>query len=526
VSDPAGETSTILGHIQPRLWTPPLVTGPPGPCGCGCALTPETSYGFDAEWFADRVLEEPLDPWERWLVIHAGELLPDGRPRFRRVLVIVARQQGKSHVLRVLVLYWLFVEKQPLVFGTSTDRSYAKAAWRKAVDTAKENRWLAAELPARCTVEQTGDEEFRTVHKTKYRFGAVNRRAGRSLTIYRLILDEIREHQNWDAWSATTNAMNAVTDGQIFAVSNQGDASSVVLISLRDGALAFITTGLGDRRLGLFEWSCPPGSKPTDLAALAMANPQLGRRTDPDALMSGALSAERNGGEELVQWMTEVMCMMVDRLDPAISAERWAACGVPNGAQPVDLAPHRRRTALCVDVSLDLSHATLVAAAVVEGKVRVEVVAAWAGFGCTKALRAELPGIVAKVRPKIVGWFPNGPAASVAAELAERRGWPPRGVAIEEIRGEVTAVCMGLAEQVVAGDVEHPHDGVLTAHITSATKLPRGDAWVFARAAAEADSSTDEDGATGGPIDAAYACAGAVHLARTLPPAPPPLTAL
>ena len=108
-------TGAVFGSTTPRLWTPPLVTGPAGPCGCGCALTPETSYGFDVVTFAAVVLRRPLDPWQRWLVIHAGELLADGRPRFRRVLVIVARQNGKTEVCVVLALFWLFVEAVGLV---------------------------------------------------------------------------------------------------------------------------------------------------------------------------------------------------------------------------------------------------------------------------------------------------------------------------------------------------------------------------------------------------------------------------
>lgn len=492
----------VLGRTQPRLWTPPLRD-----------LTPETSYGHDVVWFAEHVLGQPLDPWECWLVIHAGELLVDGRPRFRTVLAIVARQQGKSFLLRVLILYWLFIEKQRLVLATSTDRSYAKAAWRETVDAAKANPWLAAELPPRPTVEQLGDEEFRTTHGTRYKFAASNRRAGRSLTVHRLVVDEIREHKTFDTWSAATFAMNAVPFAQAFAVSNQGDAESVVLDNLRTAALAYLETGDGDERLGIFEWSSPPGSAPTDLNALSYACPNLGRRTDADTLLGAAKRAEAAGGEELAAFKTEIMCQRVTALDSAIDPDRWADAGTD---EPTDLAQHRDRVALGLDVSLAGDHATLVAAAVLDGRVHLEVVHAWDGRDCTRALREQLPAIVARVRPRALGWFPAGPAAAVAADLAARRGaraWPPRGVTVEALGAETASTCMALAALVAAGEVQHPRDPMLDRHIEAAQKLRRGDRWVFTRRGA-------------GAIDGAYAAAAAVHLARTLPAALPPLVAL
>src|SRR5690606_23326457 len=197
---------------------------------------------------------------------------------------------------------------------------------------------------------------------------------------------------------------------------------------------------------------------------------------------------------------------------PAIDPDAWARCATE---EPVQLAEHRERVALCVDVALDGSHASLVAAAVLDGQVHVEVVEQWDGWGCPKQLRRDLPALVAKIRPRALGWFPAGPAAAVAADLADRgaRDWPPRRVEVEAIRGDVTSVCMGLAEQVTAGELLHPDDPLLNQHVAGAQRLWRGDAWVFGRKGASA-------------IDAAYALAGAVHLARTLPPPLPKLAVL
>jgi hypothetical protein len=330
--------------------------------------------------------------------------------------------------------------------------------------------------------------------------------------VHRAILDELRDHHDFSSWGATSNAMTAVREGQLVAISNQGDHQSVVLDALRLPALAYIETGAGDPRLGLFEWSSPAGSEPDDLAALAQANPDLGRRTDPDALLGAGMRAKAAGGEELATFRTEAMCMRVALLDPGVDPDAWEAAGVE---QPLSLAEHRDRVALCFDVSLDASHATLCAAAVVDGLVHVEVVETWHGHGCTQQLRRELPGIVRRVRPRAVGWFPAGPAAAVAVDMAERKvsgadRWPPRRVKVDELQAEAAAVCMGLADLVLAGEVRQPRDQLLDAHVTSAQKLRRGDRWVFTRQGS-------------GPIDGAYAAAGAVHLARALPPPPPPI---
>lgn len=484
----------MLGATEPRLWTPPLRD-----------LTPETSYGFDVIDFARDVLGAPLDPWQEWVVIHAGELLEDGRPRFRTVLILVARQQGKTHLLKVLTLYWLFIERQRLVLSTSTNRDYAKEAWQGAVELAEGSEWLEPEIEN--VRRANGEETLTALGGCRYKIAASNRRGGRGLTINRLVLDELREHASWDAWSASVPATNAVPDAQVFAISNQGDESSVVLDALRQPALHYLERGEGDQSLGLFEWSAPDGAEPDDPEALAMANPQFGRRTNPDALVAAGRRAMQAGGEELAGFRTEVMCQRERLLNPAIDPTSWGRAGT---AAPVDLSEHRDKVALCVDVSLDGSHASLVAAAVIDGKVHAEVVEAWEGYGCTKRLRAELPEVVRRVKPRALGWFPGGPAASVAADLVQRKGWPPRGVELEDIRGDVTAVCMGLAEQVKAGDVVHPADPMLTTHVSAAQKLQRGDAWVFVRRGVV-------------PIDGAYALAGAVHLARTLPPPRAPL---
>lgn len=462
----------VRGSTLPRLWTPPLVD-----------LTPETTTGYDEIDFARDVVGVPLDPWEQWLAIHAGELLPDGRPRFRTVLALVARQNGKSTWARNKVLYWMFVElaempadESPFVIATSTDRSYAKKFWKKTGEIIKANALLSTEL---ALIRQSISEEcITTTTGVEYGFAANNAAAGRSRTVHRALVDEVREHKSLSAWGAITGAMSAVPSGQVVAISNQGEDTAVLLDSLREPAVRYIETGEGDPRLGLFEWSSPSGADPTDLAALAQANPNLRARVDVDGLLGAAQRAKAAGGMELAEFRTNFMCMRVALLDPAIDPDLWEGQATDT---PLDLAQHRDKVALCLDVSLDGSHASLLAAAQLNGIVHLDVVAAWSGYGCTKALRAELPDIVLRVRPRVLGWFPNGPAAVLLADMQERRraGWPPRRVALQALTTETTAVCMALPELVRAGEILHPADPMLNAHVGSAQRLNRGDGWVY-----------------------------------------------
>jgi hypothetical protein len=493
----------VLGSTEPRLWTPPLRP-----------LTPDTSYGFDVNGFARDVVRMPYDPWQEWLLIHAGELLPDGRPRFRIVIVIVARQNGKTHVPVVLTLYWQFIERVPLILGTSTKLDYARESWQKAVKLGRRCADLDPMRPAKWTRETNGEQvswaievdgdgvPVRNGDEYRYKIAASNEEGGRSLTIDRLLCDELRQHHDYSAWDAAEPAVSP-WDAQIWGLSNAGDDRSVVLNDLRDDALEFIQTGVGDYRLGLFEWSAPEDADPADIHALAQANPNLNRRLDGEALAAKGARVKRKGGEALTGFKTENMCIHVRLLNPALDPGKLDDC-----LELGDLEALRDRVAWCVDVSKDEAHATLAAAAVQpDGRVRSELVKAWAGPSCVADLEHDLPRLVATGRPRVLGWFPSGPAAAVATTLKDRKlpGWPPPGVSVDEIRSEVPAVCMGLATQVRSEQFVWSDDPLFKAQAERVEKLTRGDGWVFSRRG-------------NGHCDAVYATAGAVHLARTLPP--------
>jgi len=472
-------------------------------------LTPDTSVGFaQVQWARD--IGHPFLPWQEFAVIHGGELLPDGRPRFRIVIVLVARQNGKTEIPTVLATYWLFVERSPLILGTSTKIEYARETWDKSRKLILQSRAMDGEYdPKRWYVRGAGDTSMWAhaydsagapipgIEGPRYKIAAANEEGGRSLSIHRGIADELRQHKDRRAWDAMEPAAS-YADSQIWCLSNEGDANSVVLNELVEQAKTFIETGEGDPRIGIFAWSADPALPPDHPDAILQANPRIGHGGPSlEDLQFQARAAMKAGGEKLTSFQTEKLCIRVKRLNPAIDPGAWL-----RARKPGTLDAARQRLAACLDVSPDGAHVTLAVAGVLpDGAVRGEIGGSWDSLA---RARLELPALLERIKPKRLVWYPEGPGAVLAAELAKRPGWPPRGVAVEPIRGDTAAACMGFETLVRERGFVHSGDLLLDAHVGEAERLKRGSRWVFARA----DT---------GHVDAAYAMAGAVHAVRTLP---------
>ena len=464
---PARSAAKLLGRTQPRLWTPPLRP-----------LNRRTSLGYEAADFME-LAGEPFLPWQRWAAIHALELLPGGAFRFRIVLIIVARQNGKSHLKRGITLWRMYMHPRSRILGVAQEVTLAREQWTMCQDAIHASPDLDAEWDRVRNVN--GDEMFWTTNGSRYKIGAANRKAGRGSSNDEVNIDELREQRSWDAWAALSKTTMARANSQIWCMSNAGDDESTVLNQLRDSALA-----QRDPSIGIFEWSAEDGCELADPAAWQQANPGMGYTVSEDAIRTAMATDPPN------VFRTEVLCQRVAHLDGAIDPAAWDACADPGGA--LDL--RRGKAVAAFDISPDGEHCTLALASQLDdGRVRVAIAGAWTG---TEAARAELEPLLDKIRPRAIAWFPSGPAAAFASILRKRPG------AVELSGGKVAEACQELADVVKAARVVHPADPLLDAHVHAATKLRSGDGWRFVRLG-------------GGHVDAAYAAAGAVSLALAVP---------
>jgi len=324
-----------LGSEKPRIFTPPLRR-----------LTPRTSAGFACIEFAEEVLGITLLPWQRWLLVHALEQLRDGTFRFRTVVVLVARQNGKSTLAQVLALFFMYVRAVALVIGTAQNLDIAEEVWQGAVDIAEDVPELAEEI--RRVVRVNGKKALELRTGERYKVQTASRRGGRGLSGDLVLMDELREHQSWDSWSAVTKTTLARLLAQVWALSNAGDAMSIVLAHLRrmahaalgdpdginvgEGALSATEAAPDDvdvdgDSLGIFEWSAPPGSDPADRRVWAMANPALGHTITERALAS----ALRTDPEWVFR--TEVLCQWSSgTLEGPFPPGAWEGCLDPESS--------------------------------------------------------------------------------------------------------------------------------------------------------------------------------------------------
>ena len=466
----ANRSGALLGSERPRIFTPPLRR-----------LTPKTSLGYAACTFAADVLKVPLLPWERWFLIHALELLPDGTPRFRTVLLLVARQNGKSTTLQVLALFVMYVLGVDLVIGTAQDLDTAEEVWQGAVDMAEGVPEMAAEI---VKVNRTNGKHSLDIESgSRWKVKAASRRAGRGLSGDLTLLDEVREHQRWDTWAAITKTTMAKPRAQTYAASNAGDRNSVVLAYLRRMAHTSLgdpdgfagdsgagDNGRGDDSMGIFEWSATPGCDIWDRRGWAQANPSLGHTITERAISSAAATDPED------VFRTEVLCQWVDFLAASpdeLNVMTWLGCEQPDAA-PVgaitlgaDVAPWQ--SSASISACGDNGDGTPVVE-LVDSRPRAD----W--------LPARLAEIAARNQVAAIGIDPNGPIGSMLGDF-ERAGLD---VTILDGK-DTTRALTSLSAAVASRQVAHRGQPELAAAVSGARRRRVGDGHRWSRS----DSTTD-----------------------------------
>jgi phage terminase large subunit-like protein len=376
----------LVGAVKPRICTPFLK---------GASRVDEVSN------LADKI-GMPLLDWQR--LVLEDMLRIDAKGDFRRKTMglLIARQNGKTHLARMLILAHLFLWDSKMVIGMSSNRNMALDTFRQVANAILDNDFLKDQVKQ--IRYANGQESITTLKGNRYQIVAATRDGSRGLTANFLFIDELREisEEGWKAARPTTRA----TGGQTLVCSNAGDAYSVVLNDLRERALSYPSP-----TLGWYEYSAPAHCKIDDRNAWAMANPSLGFLIDEETLEEAVATNPINNTR------TEMLCQWVDSMTSPFTTQMVSDTSdstlqiTPGGniVFAIDVSPSKRSGALLAG---KLNQAT--------GKIELGLMQLWTSDVAIDDLKmaADVHAWAQKFKPRVI-MYDKYATASIAQRLQQ-----------------------------------------------------------------------------------------------------------
>ena len=360
----------LVGHKIPRIHTP--------------FLKGDTRSGEVAD-LAEKI-GMPLLEWQRLILDDMLRVDSKGEFRRRTLALLTARQSGKTHVARMLILSHLFLWNSKMIIGMSSNRNMALDTFRQVANAIEDNDFLKAQVKQ--IRFANGQESITTLKGGRYQIVAATRDGSRGLTANFLFIDELREitEEGWKAARPTTRA----TGGQTLTCSNAGDAYSVVLNDLRERALSYPSP-----TLGWYEYSAPPHCKVDDRNAWAMANPSLGFLIDEETLEEAVATNPINNTrtEMLCQWVDSMTSPFTTQMITDTSDSNLQITLGGNIAFAIDVSPSKRSGAL---VAAKLNQAT--------GKIEIGLLQLWTSDVAIDDLKmaADVHAWAQKLKPRVI----------------------------------------------------------------------------------------------------------------------------
>lgn len=393
---------------------------------------------------------------------------PDGTWSRGTVGAIVARQNGKSHVMRMRILAGLYVFGERSVIAISQSRSLSLDTFKSTVDLAESLPWMRKRIKR---VSRTNGQEELEVYChhhpkacegkceriRKYGIRAATSEGPRGSTADLLWIDELREI-NQPTWAAALPLVRARPNPQVYVTSNAGDNSSTVLNELRQRALTFQSD-----RLGWYEWS----AESDDIHSIEnwkQANPALGHMLRIEALQDALGDRDAFITESLSRW--------IDAIDSPWNMDMWNA-----GSSEV-MMTDGLPTWMALDMTFNREKAYLVTVQQRDDKFMV-FVHEWTGLSNVE-LASEIAILHRRFRPRVLAFDPNtagylAPQLSRAGIPVQATPWASTGFSI---------MCDQALAAMNSGSLIHPDQEIMRDHLSACARKPASDGgWRIARRA-------------------------------------------
>jgi len=374
-----------------------------------------------------------LLPWQEYVLTDMLKVDKDQKWRRKTNLLLVARQNGKTHLARIRILAGLFIFGEMNIVAMSSNRGMALDTFRKVVDVIEDNPALMAQVKQIRVAN--GQESVELLSGARYEIVAATRDGSRGKTADLLYIDELREIDE-DSWTAAKPITRARPNSQIFMTSNAGDAFSTVLNDLRSRCLSYPPP-----TMGFWEYSADDWAKITDKDAWYQANPALGYLIDEETIAEAIAtsSVEASRTETLCQWVSALKSPWPYRAFEDLTVQDLQILpGLP--------------TIFGMDISVNKKMASLVAGQIREdGKIAVGVIAQFESQVAIDELKmaVEVNDWAKQYKPRMI-CFDKYSTMSVAERLQQS------GHKIQDMSGTVFyQACSDLYDAIVNARIVH-----------------------------------------------------------------------
>jgi hypothetical protein len=287
------------------------------------------TYGHEFIKWAEGRSQSILNPkksaglrwWQKVVALRVLEHDKDGVLVWEKVIVTVARQSGKSWLMRCLLM-WRTIHGEGLFGETQTCLHIAhkivaaQEVWRPAT------RWAIHNYGQGAVRFANGEQGITTPDGGRWLIQAANDGAGVSMSLGMALVDEAWRVKREVVDGAITPTMAESESPQLFLVSTAGDSSSDLMISYREQGIEGANTPTD---LLLLEWSATPEADASDETAWRAASPYWNARRRKVV----AAARERSTDSEFrSQWLNQWQ-PSVDDSQSLMPGALWASCAGP-----------------------------------------------------------------------------------------------------------------------------------------------------------------------------------------------------
>ncbi len=409
----------------------------------------------------DRLKMDPLMPYQKHVLNQMLMVDKKNQYRIKTALLLISRQNGKSFLGRVRVIWGMFYGGEKKLIIMSANRATSLMLFREIAWTIESTPELKAMTKA--IRYANGGERIELLNGATLDVISDNSSSPRGRTADFLWIDEIREISE-DGYKAAVPVTRARANSQTFLTSNAGDHFSSVLNGLVERAKDY-----PPETFGYYEYSAPQYCK-IDITldsfwrdAVAPSNPALSFTITKESI------EEAIATNPIEQTRTETLCQWIDSLQSP-----WPHGVLEETSDNTLQMTVGAYTVFGFDVSPSRRNASLVAGQLLpDGRIGIGILETYSSQVAIDELKmaASIKSWCDIYRPRLV-CFDKYATQSIADRLTQS------GVMCEDVSGQqFYKACGDLLEGLVNARVVHNGQEELIQQMNNCAAKVNDSAW-------------------------------------------------